>query len=306
MPGPLSDKVCIVGVGETAHMRESGRTTFSMACEAVKKAILDAGLELKDVDGMTSYMMNDSTAASNVAEALGIQLNYGLDIVGGGSSGEALVAHAVGLIAGGYCKTMVIFRSMNGRSGNRMGGQSPTGPRATVAGGQNAWSTLAGMTTPAQGFGNGCMRHMADYGTTSRDLGAIAVAHRKHATLNPKALMKTAITIEDHQNSRWVSKPFRLLDCCQETDVCCALVLTSAAHAFDLRHTPVFVKGGTARTLITGEGPQLSRPQIHYVAGQYGRKRVFGMSGITHGDVDIISCYDAFTFTTLVQLEAYG
>ncbi|MCX6023291.1 MAG: thiolase, partial [Chloroflexi bacterium] len=155
MPGPLADKTAIVGVGETPHMKFSGRTTFSMATEAIKKAILDAGMTMSDIDGMTSYMAGaDSTSSDAIATALGIQLNYGLDIIGGGSSSEALVAHAVGLIAGGYCKTMVVFRSMNGRSFNRMGGQTPTGPKTTPAGGQNAWQIHSGMTTPAQMFGN--------------------------------------------------------------------------------------------------------------------------------------------------------
>src|SRR5256885_1866160 len=126
--GALTDKYCIVGVGETPHMRPSNRTTLSMACEAVKKAMADAGLEPRDIDGMTSYQAGDSTTSNHVATALGIRLNYSLDIMGGGSSTEALIGHAVGLLEGGYCKVIVIFRSMNGRSGRRMGGQAPGGP----------------------------------------------------------------------------------------------------------------------------------------------------------------------------------
>ena len=126
--GTLTDKYCIVGVGETPHMRPSNRTTLSMACEAVKKAMADAGLESRDIDGMTSYQAGDSTSSNHVSTSLGIRLNYSLDIFGGGSSTEALVGHAIGLLEAGYCKTIVIFRSMNGRSGRRMGGQAPSGP----------------------------------------------------------------------------------------------------------------------------------------------------------------------------------
>src|SRR5260221_14719476 len=93
--GSLTDKYCIVGVGETPHMRPSNRTTLSMACEAVRKAMTNAGLEPRDIDGMTSYQAGDSTTSNHVATSLGIRLNYSLDIFGGGSSTEALIAHAV-------------------------------------------------------------------------------------------------------------------------------------------------------------------------------------------------------------------
>ena len=99
--GVFGDKYCIVGVGETPHMRPSGRTTLSMACEAITKAMADAALGPADIDGMTSYQMaGDSTTSVHVATALGMRLNYGLDILGGGSSTEALIAHAMGLIEG--------------------------------------------------------------------------------------------------------------------------------------------------------------------------------------------------------------
>ncbi len=101
-------------------------------------------------------------------------------------------------------------------------------------------------------------------------------------------------------------KPFRLLDCCQETDVSAAIIVTSRERAFDLRHPPVFIMGGYARTMTESPQWNYSRPVHHYVAGNYGWKRVFGMAGIRHADVDFISCYDAFTFTTLIQLEANG
>lgn len=306
MPGPLADRAAIVGVGETAPRQQADRTPFSLACEAVKRAVADAGLKLSDIDGMTSYQTADTVESAAVATALGMQLNYGVDIRGGGASTETLAAHAAGLIAGGYCKTVVIFRSGNGRLVNRGGGLAPGGTRAATASGQNAWNVLAGLTTPLQQVGMVAMRHMRDYGTTSRDLGIIAVAHRKHATLNPKARFQRAMTLEEHQNSRWVAKPFHLLDCCQVTDVAAALVVTSAERAYDLRHPAVLIKGGTAQTFSTGEGTQLSRPEMHYAAGHFGRKRTFGMSGISHRDIDIVASDDAFTFTTLIQFEAYG
>ena len=266
--GALTDKYCIVGVGETPHMRPSNRTTLSMACEAITNAMADAGLQASDIDGMTSYQAADSTTSGHVATALGMRLNYCLDIFGGGSSTEALVAHAIGLIEAGYAKTIVCFRSMNGRSGRRMGGQIPGGPiPVATASDDNQFNMGWGWTTPAQRFGMSAMRYLHDTGCTTKAFAEIAVAHRYHASLNPKARFRQPITIEDHQRSRWVVKPFRLLDCCQETDVSAAIIVTSRERAYDLKHPPVFIMGGYARTMTENPQWNYSRPVLHYVAG---------------------------------------
>ena len=110
----LRDKYCIVGVGETEYSKNSGRTTRAMAVEAIRNALLDAGLRAADVDGMMSYQNNDSTPANGVAADLGIRLNFFMDVVGGGSSTEALVGLAMGAIEAGMCRAVAIFRSMNG------------------------------------------------------------------------------------------------------------------------------------------------------------------------------------------------
>ena len=139
-------------------MRPSNRTTLSMACEAVRNAMADAGLQASDIDGMTSYQVADSTSSAHVATALGLRLNYCLDIFGGGSSSEALVAHAIGLIEAGYAKTIVCFRSMNGRSGRRMGGQIAAGPvPAATAGGRQPVPHGMGLDDAGAAF-----RHVGD------------------------------------------------------------------------------------------------------------------------------------------------
>ena len=305
--GPLTDKYCIVGVGETPHMRPSGRTTLSMAIEAVKNACDDAGLAPSEIDGFSSYQIGDSSPGVQIATALGARPNYANDSFGGGSSTEMLIAHAVGLLEGGYCKNMVIYRSMNGRSARRMGGQAPGGPAATMPiSSPPSFDQLHGFTTPAQRFGMSFMRYIHDYGIKPEQLGAIAVAHRKHASLNPKATMKHPIAIEDYLASRWISKPFRLLDCCLETDVAAALIIVPRERAYDLKNPPVYIMGGTARLMADQGAWNYSRESLHYVAGFYGRERLFGMSGVTQDDVDFTSSYDAFTFTALIQLEAYG
>src|ERR1700681_1894629 len=121
-PKYLRDKYAIVGVGETAYMRGSGKTTRALATLAVRNAIADAGLKPADVDGMLSYQSGDSTFSPFVAGDLGIRLNFYMDVFGGGSSTEALVGMAMGLIEAGMCRTVAIFRAMNGFSQVRIGG----------------------------------------------------------------------------------------------------------------------------------------------------------------------------------------
>jgi acetyl-CoA acetyltransferase len=110
----LRDKYAIVGIGQTEFSRDSGRTTRALAVEAVRMAMMDAGLQASEVDGMMSYSMNDSTASPVVAGDLGMRLNFYMDVSGGGSTIEALVGLAMGAIEAGMCQTVVIFRGLNG------------------------------------------------------------------------------------------------------------------------------------------------------------------------------------------------
>src|ERR1041385_8402513 len=128
-PKYLRDKYAIVGVGETTYTRGSGMTTRGLGTWAVRNAILDAGLEASDVDGMLSYQSGDSTFSTFIAGDLGIRLNFYMDVFGGGSSTEALVGIAMGVMEAGMCKAVVIFRAMNGYSQVRIGG---TGVRAAA------------------------------------------------------------------------------------------------------------------------------------------------------------------------------
>jgi len=132
----LKDRYCIVGVGETAYTRHSGRSTRSMGAEALRNAIADAGLAPEDVNGMLSYHANDSTTALALSQDLGIRLDFYMDCSGGGSSTEALVGLACGAIEAGMCHTVAVFRSMNGYSEARMGGSLAAGrPAASVVAG---------------------------------------------------------------------------------------------------------------------------------------------------------------------------
>src|SRR6266516_3253240 len=184
----LKDKYCIVGVGETEYSKHSGRSTRAMAVEAARKAMVDAGLAAKDVDGIMSYQSGDSTPGNWVAPDLGIRLNFYMDVGGGGSSTEALIGLAMGAIEAGMCNTVAIYRSMNGYSEFRIGG---TGARAAQpVRGLDLAQVPYGMRSAGQNFAPTFMRHMYEYGTTSAQVAHVRVAHSKHASQNPKALLK--------------------------------------------------------------------------------------------------------------------
>src|SRR5437773_9687797 len=241
----LKDKYCIVGVGETEFSKSSQRTTRAMAVEAVRKAILDAGLKASEVDGMMSYQNGDSTFAPFVAPDLGIRLNFYMDVVGGGSSTEALIGLAMGAIEAGMCKTVALFRSMNGYSDFRIGG---TGARAAQpVRGLDLAQVPFGMRSAGQNFAPTFMRHMYEYGTTSEQVAEVRVAHSKHASQNPKALLKERVTVADVVGSRWICKPLHLLDCCVETDNATCIIVTSAARARDFTQNPAYAMGVAGR-----------------------------------------------------------
>src|SRR5687767_14371958 len=300
----LRDKYCIVGVGETEYSRDSGRTTRATAVEAVRKAILDAGLKNTDVDGMMSYQNGDSTFSNWVSGDLGIRTNFYMDVVGGGSSTEALVGLAMGAIEAGMCKTVAIFRAMNGYTEVRIGG---TGARsAAPVRGQDLAQVPFGMRSAGQSFAPTFMRHMYDYGTTSEQVAHVKVAHSKHASQNPKALLKQRVTVADVVGSRWICKPLHLLDCCLETDNATAIIVTSAERAKDLRRRPAHILGVAGRVSKPRTDFHWATGPISRVAGYYAKDIVFGQAGIGPEDVHVTGSYDAFTFTTMLQLEDYG
>jgi acetyl-CoA acetyltransferase len=300
----LKDKYCIVGVGETEYSRNSGRTTRAMAVDAIRAAMLDAGLRAGDIDGMMSYQSGDSTPANWVASDLGIRLNFYMDVFGGGSSTEALVGLAMGAIETGMCNTVALFRSMNGYTEFRIGG---TGARAAQpVRSLDLAQVPFGMRSAGQAFALTFMRHMYEYGTTSEQVAHVRVAHSKHASQNPKATLKERVTVPDVVGSRWIVKPLHLLDCCLETDNATCLIVTTAERARDLRARPVHVMGVAGRVNKPRTDFHWAHGPITRVAGYYARDIVFGQAGIGPEDVDVTGSYDAFTFTTMLQLEEYG
>ena len=304
MESTLKDKYSIVGVGETDYTRGSGRSTRALAIEAIRNAVTDAGLKMQDIDGMLSYHGGDSVNSSTLAYDMGAQLNFYMDCSGGGSSTEALIGLAIGAIEAGMCETVAIFRSMNGYSQVRIGG---TGARAAPVSGSGLTTRPYGLASAVQSFAFSFTRHMMEYGVTSEDLARVKVAHSNHASNNPKALMKQRVTVDDVVNSRWIVRPCaHLLDCCLETDNATCLIITSAERAKDLKQKPVYIRAVQGRSTKPGGDFHYQHAPITRVAGHYAGPRLFDLADMSHDDIDVTGCYDAFTYTVVLQFEAYG
>ena len=155
----------------------------------------DAGLKPSDIDGMLSYQSGDSTFSPMMSGDLGMRLNFYMDVFGGGSSTEALIGIAIGVIEAGMCKTVVIFRAMNGHSQVRIGG---TGARAAVpVVGDMLHNRAYGWQSAGQSFAPSFLRHMYDYGTKPKQVAMVKVIHSEHASNNPKAFYNQRVTVED-------------------------------------------------------------------------------------------------------------
>jgi acetyl-CoA acetyltransferase len=302
-PRGLRDRYAVVGVGETAYTRGSGRTTRSMASEALANAMADAGLRPSEVDGMMSYSSGDSTSSTYVAADLGIRLNFHQDVVGGGQSTETLIGIAMGVIEAGLCTTVALFRSMNGFSGKRFGG---TGRAIPVLSGESLLRTPYGITSPAQNFSPYFMRHMYEYGTRPEQVAMLKVVQSGHASQNPKAIYKNRVTVEDVLCSRMIAAPLHLMDCCTETDGAAALIVTSAARAAGLRQVPVRILSVVGRCSKPRTDDAYQFGPISRSAPVQAAELLWGNAGLGPEDVDLTGSYDAFSYGALIQLEDWG
>jgi acetyl-CoA acetyltransferase len=295
----------IAGIGATDFSKNSGRSELQLAAEAVRAALEDAGLEPSDVDGLVSFTM-DTNAEIAVARELGIpELTFFSRVHYGGGAACATVQQAAMAIETGAAKVVVCYRAFNERSGHRFG-QVQTAAAANI---DNSWSYPMGLGTPGAMVAMFARRYMHEYGATSEDFGRIAVIDRKHAATNPHAWFHgRPITLEDHQASRWIAEPLRLLDCCQESDGGVALVVTSAERARDLPNKPALVRAATQGssadqfTMTSYYRDDLTGlPEMGVVA-----RGLWEKSGIGPSDVDVAVLYDHFTPFVLVQLEELG
>jgi acetyl-CoA acetyltransferase len=305
----------IAGIGQTEFSKNSGRSEQQLAAEASKAALDDAGIDPADVDGMITFTL-DPSEEIGLCRCLGVKdLAYTTRIPGGGAASVATVYQAMAAVTSGIAEVVLIWRAMNERSAYRFGQPlvPPSGGVVNVAGngtGSLLWCMPFGAQTPASWEALASQHYMETFGVTNQDLGHVSVAQRKHAASNPLAwFYRKPITLEEHQQSRWIVEPvLRLLDCCQESDGGVALVITSLERARDLKQRPVRIVSSAQSIPAEVEvisnyyhGDLTVMPEARGVA-----RRLYGRSGLTPKDMQLAMIYDAFTPQVLKQLEAFG
>ncbi len=306
MAWELRDKTCIVGVGETEYTRwgKATKSELTLALEAVVNAVENSGVPMEEIDGFCSYA-SERQEPLTLATHLGVkQLRFSSLYWGGGGGGICGgVLHAMMAVHSGVANYVVVYRSLAQGQFGRFG-QAKGPPVATAYG---SFTSPWGLLTPPQMYAVRTRRHMALYGTTSKQLGAVAVASYKHAQKNPRAVMYgRPITLEDHQSSRLIADPFRLYDCCQENDGACAIVITSAERAKHLKQKPVYImaasQGAGFREGAGGQNnEEFASANLRYVA-----QDLYKRAGIGPQDVDVAQVYENFTGMVIMSLEDHG
>lgn len=308
----FNSAAAIAGIGWTEYTRQSGQPVEALALQACKNAIEDAGLTPSDVDGVVTFGLGDTSTTSVVATGLALPVvNHYADYGAGGNMACGVVVHAAMAVATGQARNVLVYRALNGASGVRYGGarfSQLLAESSIHSDAEPQFLDTCGITMPAQHFALLCRRHMIKYGTTEADLAAIAINTRAHAVDNERAMKRTPMTMDDYLASPWIAEPFRMFDCCLQSDGACAVLVTSTERARDLRRRPVTIRAG-----ITGHGPanrglmwgnfwsDHSECYARYIAD-----RLFSMADVARSDLDFAQIYDCFTYSVIAQFEDFG
>jgi acetyl-CoA acetyltransferase len=306
---PLRDQAAVVGIGATEFSKDSGRSELKLAVEAVAAAIADAGLELKDVDGLCTYAMDKSPEIEVFRNIGGRDLKFFSRIDYGGGAACAPLLQAAMAVHAGVAEVVVCYRALNERSGYRFGQAFVPPPMPNAESANWGWSVPFGLATPASWVALAAQRYMHDFGATSEDFGRVSVACRRHAAVNPHAwFYNKPITLAQHQASRWIVEPLRLLDCCQESDGAVAIVVTRADRARHLRHRPALIRaaaqGATDDQMNMTSFYRRDLSALSEIA--LVARQLYAMGGLGPADLQTAVLYDHFSPFVLPQLEAFG
>jgi acetyl-CoA acetyltransferase len=292
----MRGKTVIAGIGHTAFGKLPGRSTVSLNIEACRKAIEDAGLSPRDVDGLLVKVPTSKVEmmyGQKLAEAMGLEPRFGGVWDQGGASNISMIAIAAMAIEAGQCEVALVTLADNPRTGSRQAYEKAWGDDAVFG-----WfSVVASYAMIAR-------RHMHDHGTTSEQLAGLAIACRKHGAANPDAQLRKPLTMDEYFASPFVVEPLRRADCCLISDGAAAVVVMSAKRAKELR-VP-------APTPILGFGQANSssdvalRKDLTETKADVSAAAAYAMAGLGPKDIDVAQIYDCFTITALMTLEAYG
>ena len=303
----------IVGIGQTQFSKKIGISEAAVAYQAIQNAVADAGLQMKDIDGLVRYSL-DTNNEWQLAYNLGIpQLSYFAVAPGGGNAGANTIQLADLGIKGGLAKNIVVFRARN------RGKQSSAGPGQFEGG--RPWEKMAtqvretpkkfhnpyGLIAAVQEMAMIARRYMHEFGITYEHFGHVAITERAHAMRNPYAMMREPITMEDYLSARWIAEPLRLFDCCLETDGGAAVVVTSVERAKALKQKPAYILStGNANVFMTVPDTNYFKPSLFSTESAAVAEMVYGRAGVKPKDVDAAMIYDAFTPRVLIGLEDFG
>jgi acetyl-CoA acetyltransferase len=292
----MRGNVVIAGIGRTAFGKLPGRSTISLNVEACREALADAGVEKEAVDGLLVKPPTSNPQfmyGQTLAEAMGLQPRVGGAWDQGGAANISLISFAAMAIEHGQCEIALVCYADNPRTGSRHAYEKAWGDDAAYG-----WFGV-----PA-GYAMLARRHIEEFGTTSDQLGEIAVAVRGHGAANPHAQLRKPLTLEQYRESPWVVEPLRRDDCCLVSDGAAAVLLMSARRAKSAgvkKPVPILGFGQGQTSWDVAQRADLTRTCAE-VSGATALK----MAGLSARDIDVAQIYDCFTITVLMTLEAYG
>ena len=295
--------VAIAGLGITQMGKVYGRTATDFAAEAIALALEDAGLTKADVDGLLIHSNNTPEMNPMLQMSLGFHdLNVLCAMSAYGSTSSSMINYASHVIDSKQAEVVVmVYADAPLRQGGSAGAAYA---KARPAQGMDSFNAVHGFYGANVGYALAARRHMELFGTTSEQFGAVAVAQRQWAMMNDRAQMRTPMSLEDHQASRWVVEPLHLLDCCLVSNGAVAVIMTSAERAKSLRQPPVYVLGtGQA---APGDSKRTDREPGIYTGATKSGAQALGAAGVSINDIDVLEIYDCYTYTVLVTLEDYG
>ena len=296
----LRGKVAVAGVGQAGIGQAHGFSEMEILVQAAHRAVTDAGLSLQDIDGITTASVASTMWAMPVIEHLGIRPTFIDSTMIGGSSFVAHLLPAIHALESGQCNAVLVCYGSTQRTS--------TLNRATIGNMRKQmdpqpYESPYNPLNPLSSYALVAARHMHQYGTTRENLAEVAVAARQWAQLNPEAVMRDPLSIEDVLNSKMISDPLTVRDCCLVTDGAGAVVLVRADRAKDLKQKPVYVLGNATACW----NRQISSMQdLTVSAAQQSGAAAFKMAGVKANDIDVVELYDAFTINTILFLEDLG
>lgn len=298
----LRDKAAVTGVGETLYARESEQSQLALTLEASLRAIVDAGLDPKEIDGVIPYSGGGIVAEDFITNFGLPDLRYSAQTPMGGASPVAALQSAAMAVATGVANHVLVALGRGSISGGRITSRLAQMPQMRLVA---EFEMPIGTNAPAQFYAHMARRHMELYGTTSEQFGEVAITCRQNATLNERAMMRKPMTLEDHQNSRMIAEPFRLFDCSLESAGAAAVVVSSTERARDLAHPPILISG-VAEGHPESPSAITQRPDLTRMGIARAAPIAFAMADVTHADIDVAEIYDCFTYIVLCQLEDLG